>query len=458
MSMTFAGHGLVVGQGIAPSVVAAVSQSTAPIATLTVVARELRGAGTLRREVDLTLNRLGSGHALGTLFWDIDSPLDIPPFDTLDFAAVATLFLAMKHGARLHLRGAVTATMLRHLEELNEAWHQLLPDRYALVPIEADEVAADRPYTSRVTPRAALAFSGGLDSAFALARHLSGQAGRRTARIATGVLIHGFDIPLRATSAFAAARASAAAALGAYAIPLSIVRTNWREVAETAWEMDHMGAIAACLHQFAGACDLGLFGSDLTYAFNFWPWGSNPAIDHFLAGGRFGLRAEGQASKRTARAALVATLPALVDHLRVCWAGPMTGGNCGRCEKCVRTQLNFLAAGHDPGPAFPVRASLRDILLLNAPHPGAIDYLVDILEVAHRNSRTGLWRHVLAINLALNRALLPLRAVLGRRLSILSLLRQAFMVGPRLHAVGAPSGAAARGAPAAAGTESPPHR
>lgn len=456
MSIVIGDGGFEVGrEPLRRAAVVAAGSQTSSSTTLTVTAREFRAPGRLRREIDLALNRLGDTRELGTVFWEIDSPLDIPPPETLDFAALATLFLAMKHKARLHVRGAVTPTLLRNLEELNEAWHQLLPHDYAPISIDADQIAADRPYTSRTTPRAALAFSGGLDSAFALARHLGGHAGRRTARVATAVLIHGFDIPLSATAAFEAARRSAEAALCGFAIPLTIVRTNWREIAETNWEMDHMTAIAACLHQFSGACDLGVFGSDLTYGFNFWPWGSNPAIDHFLAGGRFGMRAEGQGFKRTARAALVATVPALLDNLRVCWAGPMTGGNCGRCEKCVRTQLNLLAAGYDPGPAFPVRASLRDVLLLNAPHPGSMDYLVDILEAARQRGEQSTWRHGVAINLALNRMLRPVRSVFGKRLSVLSLLRQAFMVGPRLHAVAGPSPLPAAGSAAQSGRISP---
>jgi hypothetical protein len=382
-------------------------------ANLFVSARELRHDGVLRREVDFTLERPGCPPETRTIFWEISGPLEIPPIDTLDFAALATLFIAMKHRARLVIHGPVTSIMLRNLEELNEAWNQLRPHQYGLIPIEADEIVSDTLQSMPGNLRAVLSFSGGLDASFTLVRHLSGHAGHRTSDVATAVLIHGFDIPLSAEAAFERARASAEDALAAVGLSLTTLRTNWREVAETDWEMDHMAAIAACLHNFAGVCELGLFGSDLTYAFNFWPWGSNPAIDPFLSGGRFTLRSEGQAFLRTARAELVATVPALAKRLRVCWAGPLTGTNCGRCEKCIRTQLNFLAAGHDPGPAFPVRASLRDILFLNAPHPGSVNYLVDILHSANRNGTGGSWRVALATNLVLNRILLPLRPYLG---------------------------------------------
>jgi hypothetical protein len=417
----------------------AIRRFSSVTATLEVTALESRGAGILRREVDMTLKRPDRPPETKTIFWEIDSPLDIPPFETLDFAGLATLFMAMKHGARLHIRGPVTSIMLRNLEELNEAWNQLRPETYKLIPIEADEIVADRLQSMPGNLSAVLAFSGGLDATFTLVRHLSGHTGHRTAEIATAVMVHGFDIPLSADNAFRTARASAEAMLDAVGVRLSVMRTNWREVAETDWEMDHMTAIAACLHHFSGPCELGLFGSDLTYAFNFWPWGSNPAIDPFLSGGRFTLRSEGQAFLRTARTELVAAVPALIQHVRVCWAGPITGANCGRCEKCVRTQLNFLAAGCDPGPAFPVRARLRDILLINAPHPGSVNYLVDILDSSKRNNFGGRWRTALSINCLMNRALLPLRPMLGGVFRSIGAIRKFFRARPQKQDAMAPA-------------------
>jgi hypothetical protein len=406
-------------------------------AVLEVTGLESRAAGVLRREVDMTLRRPGKPPETRTIFWEIDTSLDIPPFETLDFAAVATLFMAMQYRARLQVKGKVTSIMLRNLEELNEAWNQLRPSQYALITIDADEIVPDRLQSMPGNLNAVVAFSGGLDACFTIARHLSRHAGHRTANIRTAVLIHGFDIPLAADKAFRTARLSAEKALQPLGISISTIRTNWREVAETDWEMDHMTALAACLHHFHGPCELGLFGSDLTYAFNFWPWGSNPAIDPFLSGGRFTLRSEGQAFLRTARAELVAAVPALIDNVRVCWAGPITGENCGRCEKCIRTQLNFLAAGYDPGPAFPVRASLLDILLLNAPHPGSVNYLVDILKSARKNGTGGSWRHALRLSWLLNRALLPYRKLLNGPLVLVRAVRRLLRRGPASQPFGA---------------------
>ena len=41
------------------------------------------------------------------------------------------------------------------------------------------------------------------------------------------------------------------------------------------------------------------------------------------------------------------------DNLRVCWQGPELDRNCGFCEKCIRTKLNFWASGNAIPAAFP---------------------------------------------------------------------------------------------------------
>jgi hypothetical protein len=392
--------------------------------TMTVTARERRGDGLVRRDVDFILQRPGQAAETGNVFWEIETRLELPAIESLDFAAIAMLFLAMREKARLVIQGPVTATMLRNMEEMNEAWNQLMPEKYALIPIEATEILSDRPPAAPGRSKAVIAFSGGIDACFTLIRHLSGHAGYRTAEVQTAVLVHGFDIPLSANVAFETARAAAKAALDEVGVPLSTIRTNWRDVAETRWEMDHMAALAGALHHFAGPCDIGLFGSDLTHFFHFWPWGSQPGLDCLLSGGRFVLRPEGQGFERSARTELVASVPALSNHLRVCWAGPLTGGNCGVCEKCIRTQLNYLAIGKDPGPAFPVRASWLDALCLNARHAAQVNYLIDILESARLHGVTGPWRQAVLINWLVNRALLPYRQNLDTWLAPVRFVRR----------------------------------
>jgi hypothetical protein len=262
-----------------------------------------------------------------------------------DFAAVATVFLAMRLGRALHIRGAVSTTLLRNLEEFQEAWAAWRSGMYRPVRITCDEELPDHP---PATAEGVFAFSGGVDATFALMRHVTGDAGRRAIRPRMAVLVHGFDIPLENDAAFRAAEDSAREMLTFAQVPLVSVRTNWRSVLCGDWESEFGAGLASCLHQFSGTATHGVFGADEDYANLSLPWGSNPVTNQFLSGGAFTLWTEGGGFTRTRRVAFLARHPDIAARLRVCWEGPMTGRNCGKCEKCIRTKLNFMVSGFPP--------------------------------------------------------------------------------------------------------------
>jgi hypothetical protein len=45
----------------------------------------------------------------------------------------------------------------------------------------------------------------------------------------------------------------------------------------------------------------------------------------------------------------------------VCWEGVDQGRNCGVCEKCIRTKLNFLAAGIESPECFQEPLTIEDV-------------------------------------------------------------------------------------------------
>ena len=61
---------------------------------------------------------------------------------------------------------------------------------------------------------------------------------------------------------------------------------------------------------------------------------------------------DGAAYNRTEKVKEIIAWPAAVKNLRVCWQGILQDKNCGQCEKCIRTQLNFLATGNPIPEAF----------------------------------------------------------------------------------------------------------
>ena len=68
----------------------------------------------------------------------------------------------------------------------------------------------------------------------------------------------------------------------------------------------------------------------------------------------------------------------------------MTGRNCGVCEKCIRTKLNFLATGQAVPPAL---GSLgpNQVAGLKAYNPVQVAYLDDIVETALKNGIEAPW-------------------------------------------------------------------
>jgi hypothetical protein len=84
-----------------------------------------------------------------------------------------------------------------------------------------------------------------------------------------------------------------------------------------------------------------------------------------------------------------------LTNLRVCWAGPHTGKNCGVCEKCTRTKLNFLAVGVPLPPSLPGAPSLYAISKLRTSNEQQIALLNDIVDMATSRKINGPWLQAL---------------------------------------------------------------
>jgi hypothetical protein len=288
-----------------------------------------------RRSAVLTVH----GHRSPLWIERLHAALD--PAACADPFVLASMFVVMRAGSDLHVEGQVSATLLQNLADWQDVW-KLWNRGYAPVAISADEVV---PVTRTGRGGIVCAFSGGLDSTYSAYRHLhpEGRAGVRP-RISAAVLVHGADIPLSDERAFDSARTRAEKMLAGAGVPLVAMRTNVRALLPD-WHDGHGAAIAACLTALAPEYELALLPSSDDYAHLHWPWGTHPATDHLMSTGGMAIRTDGAGASRTEKAAAVATWPEAARWIRVCWQGAQLDRNCGRCEKCVRTILNFRAAG-----------------------------------------------------------------------------------------------------------------
>lgn len=129
--------------------------------------------------------------------------------------------------------------------------------------------------------------------------------------------------------------------------------TNFREISTVSWEHSHASALVSSLNNLKNIAGTCLIGSSKPYDSLGIGWGSNPVTDHLLSSGAFLIRHEGATHNRTEKVKEIADWEMGTKNLRVCWEGQLKDRNCGKCEKCVRTKLNFLLTHHPIPKCFP---------------------------------------------------------------------------------------------------------
>lgn len=301
-----------------------------------------------------------------------------PPFHASDFALIALLPIAMHKGEGLEADFPVDSKLLDGLDHFQEVWRSWRPDIFRhRVDIrvsgeKVEETPRQRPAT------AVAAFSAGIDSTFMLARHVHDHAGRARKQIKTAALVHGFDMPLDAQQGFENLADHACAITETLGVDLVTVRTNWRQLTPD-WEMTFGAGLVAILHQFAAAHDMGLIATEESYQNSFPVWGNSFWTDRFFSSSAFAIESDGGAFDRIERTELVGQYAQLVPHLRVCYAGPRTGENCGVCPKCTLTKLNLLAANAPQPWPFPQPLTAAQVRKMTIRTPWQFRFLELIL-------------------------------------------------------------------------------
>jgi len=313
-----------------------------PSSALDIRPRILESADTVRYEFDLGYS---SPSRSEILFYEFAREHAPPPPDTFDGVLCAIILHAMADRLNVRLHGPATRKMLLNLAEFQLAWSRWLPAVYQPVEIEAETVITA---TGERPPRSIAAFSGGADSSFTLLRNSPVAPGPHHP-VDTVLLVHGFDVSLSNPADLCELIERTAPIRAMTGVKLRIVRTNSKELRLQKWADSFGAELAACMHLSSAEFSSALVGSSEPYDALVLPWGSNPVTDHLLSGGQLTIVHDGAAFSRTDKLAFLSGFPAAMESLKVCWEGRQQGRNCGICEKCVRTQLNFLALGiRDP--------------------------------------------------------------------------------------------------------------
>lgn len=328
------------------------------------------------------------------IFFDMVDESNPPPPRLLDGFLFGIVFYAMRLGQDVRVHGAVSDTALRNLNEFQEAWTLWKRGRYRKVAFVPDEVISDVAILRK--DEAIAAFSGGVDSIFTLLRHATGRLGLGAYPLKRSVLmVHGFDVPLAEQKQFDALKERTEPLLNDLRIEVKTIRTNLKDLALQGWEDSFSSQLACCLHNYAHAFGYALIGSSEPYNALILPWGSNPATDYLLSGAALRIIHDGAGYSRTEKVETLAQNPLASAAVKVCWEGKETHKNCGVCEKCVRTRLNYLAVGVADPACFDTPFDLATIRAINLRNDAQCAELLSIAAYAKSKGIEAPWLRAL---------------------------------------------------------------
>lgn len=300
---------------------------------------------------------------------------------------VAIVFMAMTQGADVVVHGEISPSLLQNLAEFQTVW-SCWRLHYRQVEITA-EVEREQPLMNRA-PRAISTFSGGVDSCFTAFRHAKKLCGRVQRPLEAGLMIHGLDIPLNEQQYFDNATKKSRSILASLGLELVTIVTNFRSFAQD-WEDAHGVAVASSLMLLQGGYDSGLIPSSIPYQdLNILAYGSNPITDPLLSSRSFQIVHDGAGFTRSEKVKHITQWQECLQNLRVCWQGVQKDRNCGHCEKCIRTILNFRAVGLAP-PCFDRDIDDQDILDLQNLNENLLCEYDSILMAAKANFISDSW-------------------------------------------------------------------
>ncbi len=275
-----------------------------------------------------------------TDIWCFDVPVDLPWLRTAEVGVDAFLplagLLAGALGEDLEVDDPVDPALLLGLAEVADLTRSWWGWRQPVVRAEVRAPASVRP------SRRAAMFSRGVDSSAEVASALLGEAPRIDALVS----IWGNDA-LWSPEVERTQLASTRAVAEELGLPLVELRSNLRSVADryTGWDRTHGAVLAGAAHVLGSGCGEVVVAQPVaaaTEAARGRPHGLTRRLA--AAWSTAGVQLTESAADRTRfdKVAQVLRVPALARSLQVCWESGRVG-NCGRCLKCLTTEMALVA-------------------------------------------------------------------------------------------------------------------
>lgn len=263
----------------------------------------------------------------------------------------------MTQGGTFEFDGNISKSVIDNIVMYSRAMNALNPEKYKQISILANQIDDDfRPNNKKMIT----AFSGGLDAAYTTYKYKKGLDNHFKYEIDKSVIILGADIPVENKTQFEEVFAFAKKMTDDLNIELIPVETNYRKLHQT-WLHAYGSVVVSALNFFSKKYFYGAGATGDTYLSYQAPCGFSPLTDQFLSNDTFRFITDGREHTRTQRASFLKDWKALHENLHVCWVNKGSSENCGKCEKCIRTKLNFKAVGVDNLPCMPNNANFEEI-------------------------------------------------------------------------------------------------
>ncbi|MFZ9201441.1 MAG: hypothetical protein ACO23N_03300 [Opitutales bacterium] len=323
---------------------------------------------------------------------------------------LAFLPVAMRLGLPLRCEHPIDRKGRDQLELWQACFAAWLPTRLSKIELRVPTI---EPAASRAGRGAITAFSGGSDSCLAALTYP--RDGDKP--LAAGLMIHGFDIPCD-DPGFEGAWENSRDLLTAYGLQAYRLRTNIREPRRPriCWERESHGiwlaAALACLEPWFDAL---VIPSSYPTRRPRIPYGSNQLTDPLLGTASAPVIHQAEELRRAEKFARLARDPHACGRMRVCFASPRFDRNCGKCFKCVTTQVLLWSHGVRQPGAFPVRATCEDIRRTQVEDRDAVRLGAFMREVREAAATAGLGDVVSALDSAIEQAEIAARREERRR-------------------------------------------
>lgn len=300
--------------------------------------------------------------------------------DLADPFIYAMAFPMMRIGGDFIINSMASRSVIDNITMFCRIWNCWFPGIYKPVNIIAYECPDNyRPENKKLIT----AFSGGLDAAYTAYKYKKHLDSRFHYDLDKSVMIYGADIPLNQKEQFDNAFESAKRMTDDIGIELVPVETNYRDYQHN-WEHEFFCIVTGILNFFsktyanAAACD----SSAVIFHV---PWGANPVTDKYLSNNTMRFIPDGYEHTRTQRAWFLKDWTVCIENLRVCWRNADKSKNCGKCEKCVRTKLNFLSVGQNHMSCMPNDVNMQELKDLKSLTASQCELFQEIYDYAKQN-------------------------------------------------------------------------